>query len=120
VSFRRLSGRSTATVSALILIGCSLPLSADADWQYTRWGMTLEEVVAASGGAAQPHAKDPKKNTSKVDTLATAPYEAAGFIFRARFLFSRGEPKLARVDLEAPPAQAAGRSLVRRGRTSRS
>jgi len=36
--------------------------AARADWQYTRWGMTPEQVVAASGGTAEllPVAKRPR------------------------------------------------------------
>jgi hypothetical protein len=37
----------------LILAVCCIATSARANWAFTRWGMTPEEVVAASGGAAR-------------------------------------------------------------------
>jgi hypothetical protein len=32
---------------------CLVAPTARAEWQYTRWGMTPEQVVAASGGKAE-------------------------------------------------------------------
>lgn len=29
---------------------CNYSVPSRADWQYTKWGMTLEQVIAASGG----------------------------------------------------------------------
>lgn len=36
----------------LTLYACVVASPAAANWQYTRWGMTPDEVIAASGGAA--------------------------------------------------------------------
>lgn len=40
------------TIVAIILTILLAPLQARADWAYTTWGMTPEQVVEASGGAA--------------------------------------------------------------------
>lgn len=43
--------------------------AAHADWEYTRWGMTPEQVVAASGGKAELL---PEKSRPRVPPLVTA------------------------------------------------
>ncbi len=45
---------------ALATIVAALP--ARADWEYTKWGMTPEQVVAASGGSARLVAQDKQKS----------------------------------------------------------
>lgn len=42
---------AVAAVAAMVVSATP----ATADWQWTRWGMTEAEVVAASGGRAVPH-----------------------------------------------------------------
>jgi hypothetical protein len=37
----------------LSLVGLLIAPAVDADWEYTRWGMTPEQVVAVSGGKAK-------------------------------------------------------------------
>ena len=46
----------------LCLVVSLVAPSARAEWQYTRWGMTPEQVVAASGGRAEllPVARRPR------------------------------------------------------------
>lgn len=46
-----------AAAWAAIGLGC-LATPAHADWRFTRWGMTVDEVVAASNGKVGP--RDPK------------------------------------------------------------
>ena len=43
-------GRLTATA----LAGALTASAAQADWQYTRWGMTKDQVMLASNGALSP------------------------------------------------------------------
>ena len=40
-----------SVVSALMVLAAASP--AAADWEYTRWGMTADQVIAASGGKAK-------------------------------------------------------------------
>jgi hypothetical protein len=42
--------RILAVLAALMTLAVAAP--ARADWQYTKWGMTRDEVTAASGGRA--------------------------------------------------------------------
>ena len=42
--------------TALILLSTLGASPSFADWQYTKWGMTKEEVIAASQGKAEPAA----------------------------------------------------------------
>ena len=40
-------------VLSIAALGVLVPFQARADWAYTKWGMTPEEVVKASGGGVQ-------------------------------------------------------------------
>lgn len=89
------------------------PLSATADWQYTKWGMTVNEVVRASNGLAVA-GDDPKKTVRApkdgpilLRALARGPYEASGLRFVVNFLFNEQDKKLGRVDLELQDADEA-------------
>jgi len=87
-----------AGVLALALIGLA-PTPAKANWQYTTWGMTPDQVVAASNGAARL-APEPRRLDQWRLTLATADYSADGFAFNVRFLFGREDRRLQCVVLE--------------------
>ncbi|OAP43202.1 hypothetical protein ATC00_04705 [Sinorhizobium americanum] len=69
-----------------MLLGSS---AAQADWQYTRWGMTEQEVVAASEGQARkPKRPDTYEGGSPLHLLE-APYKTGDFAFVAKFNFDR-------------------------------
>ena len=83
---------------------------AAADWQWTKWGMTPEEVLKSSNGKASLTDENEIKKWSPVQgvngemkiiymALAKAPYDANGMNFRAVFLFSMEASKLECVDL---------------------
>ena len=101
---------------AIPLIVILRPLSAHGDWQYARWGMTVEEIVAASAGVARAYPKDLQKSYRGFDNLAAAPYEAWGFSFMARFMFSSDDGRLAGVDLDVASSQCADLEDTLRGR----
>lgn len=89
----------TIVIAALVLGGVTVS-AAQADWQYTKWGMTPEEVAAASQGAAT----GPRKVTTGFDDETTqglleAPYQAGRYSFIARFYFGSADRKLAAVEL---------------------
>ena len=86
--------RTIACVAACLIAG-----SAKADWQYTSWGMTPSQVMAASGGLAKP-ISDPGKNGEGFKTLLMAPYEGNGLRFSANFRFLDTTGKLDTVTLE--------------------
>jgi hypothetical protein len=72
-----------------------------ADWQYTKWGMTADQVVAASGGAAQ--LSDAKNPWSKYDSsylvLATGTYRTGDLEFNSIFQFNKKNKTLQCVKL---------------------
>jgi hypothetical protein len=72
--------------------------SANADWQYTKWGMLPEQVKAASNVTMQPN-QDPKFNTDRAKTKLFAPYQSGQFSFRAGFMFDASD-KLTTVNLQ--------------------
>ncbi len=85
---------SVSTAAVVVLMGS--PVAAD--WQYTRWGDSPEEVLSAADGAAKPNddrGRDPLPNRA----LLTAQYEAFGFRFNAYFVFDPAD-QLVYVDLE--------------------
>lgn len=85
---------------ALALFLCAAG-TAHADWQYTMWGMTHDQVVSASSGAAVPVDGKRGMNVDKPDIEAklSAPYQAGPFIFDAVFFFTKNGGTLDRVQL---------------------
>ena len=83
--------------AASLVVGLSPP--ALADWQYTKWGMTVEEVIVASGGVARIFT-DPKQDTDTEQLRAIAPYRAGDLVFEAGFNFSRKSDRLRSVRLK--------------------
>lgn len=78
-----------------------LPAPAAADWQYTRWGMTQQQVMAASKGAARqnPNLVADTGTHRNERALLAAPYSAGRLSFRAQFFFDNGQQKLVKVRL---------------------
>lgn len=78
--------RSIRQLAFAALAFTSLSGSARADWQYTRWGMSPQQVLEAAGGAAKAHhmpSDDGPTQRSKV----VAPYRSGEHLFRSRFVF---------------------------------
>ena len=74
-----------ATALALCASACSA-VPAAADWQYTQWGMTADQVRAASNEVARPNA-DRTLDAGGLKAELTAPYQGALVPFTAVFLF---------------------------------
>lgn len=74
------------------------PLGAHADWQYARWGMSPQHVIAASKGIAV-RVEHPLVARNGERELLTAPYATNNIPFVVHFWFSVGEPMLVRVTL---------------------
>ncbi|PXA98168.1 hypothetical protein DMC47_10000 [Nostoc sp. 3335mG] len=68
-----------------------------ADWQYTKWGMTPDEVVAASGGTVHRVARQSGAQDTEVEVEGS--YVAAGVEFEVKFLFVGDGSGLAVVEL---------------------
>ena len=92
--------RLVAMLSRVSLCLCMVivPMSARADWQYATWGMSPEQVIAASKGVAA-RADNPFVARNGERGLLTAPYATNNIPFVVHFWFTVGEPKLIRVSL---------------------
>ena len=82
----------------IVLSCCGFSNAALADWQYTKWGMTVDEVIAASGGKAIEFT-DSRHDTDNERLMAIAPYVAGDFHFEARFNFDKKNNHLRGVTL---------------------
>jgi hypothetical protein len=78
----------------LALVCCG---AAKADWEYTKWGMTPQEVVGASNNLAKA-STDPHPDSDGNVTKLVAPYKSGKFAFEAQFAFDAAN-KLASVTL---------------------
>lgn len=66
-----------------------LPAPASAHWQWTRWGMTPDQVIAASKGTAR--AGTGEKSAQGDGTVGViGSYDAGGRVFTAKFYFQSG------------------------------
>jgi hypothetical protein len=85
----------------VVTVAASYSNGAEADWQYTRWGMTLDEVLKASNGRMQrcsPLACKGKESEN-LTPGAFGPYESGPYKFQA-FLSFNSAGGLAFVNLE--------------------
>ncbi|TXN08921.1 hypothetical protein FV222_00170 [Methylobacterium sp. WL103] len=78
---------------------CLLTMPAQADWQYTRWGMTVDEVVGASKGVARRYT-DLGKNGIDWKVLAAGNYIGGPYTFTSIFQFGLKDERLTGVRLE--------------------
>jgi hypothetical protein len=102
-----------AVVGLLLITGSP----AHADWTYTKWGMTPEEVLAASAGKGEgvkvytaEQIAQTLKDLTKNDTVPACVTEAEGaagideadahFVFNSKFVFTTGAHKLRAVRLD--------------------
>lgn len=72
-----------------------------ADWQYTKWGMSPEEVQSATG--VDPVENEEDANGGPSYTPFYVGYNGAGIPFLAYFVFSRASNGLIIVRLKASP-----------------
>ena len=87
-----------SAVAAISLTLLATPASAD--WQYTKWGMTTEQVSAASKGQMKRCGAACDKQTTPTETaLLYAPYQSGKFPFTAFAFFNNQTKKLAFVSL---------------------
>ena len=85
-------------VTSTILVSMG-NLPAQAEWEYTRWGMSVDEVVEASEGAAIP--VNPNEQFFFEDdtqqTLLKSQWSTDGYSFDVFFNFSVSDSKLSEV-----------------------
>ena len=102
---RILPMRRTISIALVIAMNAVAPLDAHADWQYTRWGMTPEQVMAASTGQLKACDETCKgQDTSIQIARFLGPYQSGPFKFIAYMIFDTRNNALAQVllDLNRP------------------
>jgi hypothetical protein len=70
-----------------------------ADWQYSRWGMNVEQVIAASGGTAQPVRDIKDKRIDKKKRLVVGEVVIGTTKLPVDFYFEDNKLRLIRYDL---------------------
>ena len=78
-------------VAWLVVSAAIWPDAANADWQYTRWGMTPEQVQSAARGKLSPPTAQDACSACSSAPLLTGAYSAGGQQFRVSFEFSEGK-----------------------------
>ena len=86
-------------LACALLAAAGLAAPAAADWRYTRWGMSPEQVVAASRGAVQLGPPPSGKTYENLTGRARGVHTEDGASFDAYFHFD-AQTRLARVALE--------------------
>jgi uncharacterized MAPEG superfamily protein len=83
---------STDLFAVLLLASPLLATAAYADWQYTKWGMSPQEVIAKSAGAAR-QMTDAEANGrviwNRYYAKVTGDYTASGIKYEAVFYFDQ-------------------------------
>lgn len=92
--------------AALAMALC--PTTALADWEWSKWGMTPDEVAAASKGTVKTVAADSSKSISGWDLDATGAWTQYDFSFTANFFFDAASKGLMAVALDLPDAKKCG------------
>jgi hypothetical protein len=72
----------------LSLVGLLIAPAVQADWEYTRWGMTPEQVVAASGGKAKLLPEEKRPRVPALVTAATGEFNDGAMQLRTVFSFN--------------------------------
>lgn len=86
--------RKAGNALTALLLASALPGSAVAHWQYTRWGMTVDQVIAAAKGQVRPETGHSFKGT---DLGASGTFSSGSRQFTVRHYF--GTSGLGRVHL---------------------
>lgn len=82
-------GRAQKSVIVAIGVLSLATTQARADWEYARWGMTPEQLVAASKGAAKiiPKAQQQSNDAMKLTTKVEAVYSDGPLKLNVKFAF---------------------------------
>jgi hypothetical protein len=94
-----------AACAGALADGPAAPAQETGDWRGARWGMTVEQVLAAFPGEAFRLDPEQKLADGAVVSVGIDGYVLAAQTFRVRFVFEAGG--LARVSLRTPPDRYA-------------
>ena len=86
------------TLAALACL--ALPGAAQANWKYSRWGMSVDQVIAASPGTVHRIADIEKDRVDELQRLAVGEVTEGGTKFQVQFYFSPGGTNLQLVRYE--------------------
>ena len=108
----------TRLTFAWLVLGAALwPGTAWANWEYTKWGMTPEQVQAAAKGKLSPATPQDACQSCGSAPLLAGDFTAAGQIFGLRFVFADGKALSAVVlaTQSTPPPTSSPAALNRSG-----
>ena len=74
----------------MLALACCGASAAKADWEYTKWGMTPQQVVSASKNLAK-EGSDLHPDSDGNVTKLVAPYKSGKFSFEAQFGFDAAD-----------------------------
>ena len=74
----------------VLALACCGASAAKADWEYTKWGMTPQEVVSASKNLAK-EGTDLRADSDGNVTKLVAPFQSGKFSFEAQFGFDAAD-----------------------------
>lgn len=74
----------------LLALACCCASAARADWKYTKWGMTPQQVVDASNNLAKA-GSDPRPDSDGNVSRLVAPHRSGQFSFQAEFGFDAAD-----------------------------
>jgi hypothetical protein len=101
--------RRTISIALVVAMNAVAPLDAHADWQYTRWGMTPDQVMAASTDQLKACDEACKGQDTNIQIARFfGPYQSGPFNFTAYMLFDRQNNTLAEVTLDLNQPNDAG------------
>ncbi len=106
--FARLAGVRAWLVAAVVVMA-GLPASpAAAHWEYTRWGMTQQQVIAASRGAvrALPVGERRPVPSARMEYRASGQFRTAGLQMTVAFAFDGRNGGLVCVSARVEEGQA--------------
>ena len=89
--FHRMVKRTLPLICAMLLIAPA----ARADWQYTHWGMTPEQLVAASKGKVKLVPEKDRPRLGPLVTAAEGEYQAGALNLHTVFMFDSASNGLA-------------------------
>ncbi len=105
---------TVALIALLLALAASVPV--EANWQYTKWGMTPEQVKAAAGSRSVQRVSDDEAaghriKDSRDQAVLKSTWKSGDFEFQVFFYFRDGK-KLSQVSLELEDAANQGLALV--------
>lgn len=104
-------GHKTALIALFLVIAFVQP--AVADWQYLRWGMTVDQALKASKGRLKSCDRQCyKQDFGENEARLSGDYSAGSFQFTVHALFNRETSKLSAVTLNLQDTEK-GYALVK-------